>query len=75
MIKERRELFALFHEQSALSLTKNEQIARKNYEQILNPDYKLSIQMFKVSMGLEQFVYLFYFRSNVHNNVQICTKL
>ena len=37
MTKERRERFALFHEQIALSLTKNEQIAQKTDEQIPNP--------------------------------------
>ena len=37
MTKERRARFALFHEQIALSLTKNERFAWKTYEQILNP--------------------------------------
>ena len=39
MTKERLEQFALFHEQMALSLTKNEQFARKTDERILNPGF------------------------------------
>ena len=37
MTKEQRERFALFHERIALSLTKNEQIARKTDERSPNP--------------------------------------
>ena len=39
MTKERWEQFALFQEQMALSLTKNEQFARKTDERILNPGF------------------------------------
>ena len=37
MIKEQQERFALFHEQIALTLTKNKRIARKTDERIPNP--------------------------------------
>ena len=38
MKKEQQEWFALFHEQIALSLTKNEQIAQKKDKQSPNPE-------------------------------------
>ena len=38
MTKEQWERFALFHDQIALSLTKNELFARKTSERISNPD-------------------------------------
>ena len=43
--KERRKRFALFHEQIAILLTKNELLARKSKEKIPNPVHKYCIQL------------------------------
>ena len=43
--KERRKRFALFHEQIAILLTKNELLARKTKEKIPNPVHKYCIQL------------------------------
>ena len=43
MAKEHRDQFALFHEQIALSLTKNERFAQKRDDQIPNPENRLKL--------------------------------